>query len=243
MLCRRHGLPDDPSAPAPHHSFPSRHRARDVACPSDLVYPMFFHAALTEPRAIKTMPGIFQLPVSHAARRPKSSSSAASSRPSCLACQDERRDGLERARPGRARAAGRQRDEKRRAGAGRDDRRLRGRVHRPRPLRHPVRRVATAILDVDNDRTRLPLLADQMAVMPRRAPARTSIAPSGMMDGMRRARSAQGARRERGSRRSSHPELRRQVRERVLRPVPRGGRLRAPVRRPGRLPDGPGQRA
>ncbi len=39
--------------------------------PSDFVYPMFFHAALTEPRAIKTMPGIFQLPVSHAAAQAK----------------------------------------------------------------------------------------------------------------------------------------------------------------------------
>jgi len=39
--------------------------------PSDLVYPMFFHAALEEPRAIKTMPGIFQLPISHAAAQAK----------------------------------------------------------------------------------------------------------------------------------------------------------------------------
>ncbi len=39
--------------------------------PSDFVYPMFFHGALTEPRAIKTMPGIFQLPVSHAAAQAK----------------------------------------------------------------------------------------------------------------------------------------------------------------------------
>jgi len=35
--------------------------------PSDFVYPMFFHAGITEPRAIRTMPGVFQLPVSHAA--------------------------------------------------------------------------------------------------------------------------------------------------------------------------------
>jgi porphobilinogen synthase len=35
--------------------------------PTDLVYPMFFHAGLSEPRAIETMPGIFQLPVSAAA--------------------------------------------------------------------------------------------------------------------------------------------------------------------------------
>jgi porphobilinogen synthase len=35
--------------------------------PSDFVYPMFFHAGLTEPRPIATMPGISQLPVSAAA--------------------------------------------------------------------------------------------------------------------------------------------------------------------------------
>jgi porphobilinogen synthase len=39
--------------------------------PSDFVYPMFFHAGLTEPRAIATMPGIFQLPVSAAAAQAK----------------------------------------------------------------------------------------------------------------------------------------------------------------------------
>jgi porphobilinogen synthase len=39
--------------------------------PSDLVYPMFFHAGLTEPRPIATMPGISQLPVSAAAAQAK----------------------------------------------------------------------------------------------------------------------------------------------------------------------------
>jgi porphobilinogen synthase len=39
--------------------------------PSDFVYPLFFHAGLTEPRPIKTMPGVFQLPVSHAAAQAK----------------------------------------------------------------------------------------------------------------------------------------------------------------------------
>ncbi|MEI7892224.1 MAG: porphobilinogen synthase [Myxococcales bacterium] len=37
--------------------------------PGDLVYPLFFNAALDEPRAIGTMPGIFQLPVSAAAEQ------------------------------------------------------------------------------------------------------------------------------------------------------------------------------
>jgi len=39
--------------------------------PSDLVYPMFFHAGITEPRPIRTMPGISQLPVSAAAAQAK----------------------------------------------------------------------------------------------------------------------------------------------------------------------------
>ena len=39
--------------------------------PSDFVYPIFFHAGIDEPRAIKTMPGIFQLPVSHAGAQAK----------------------------------------------------------------------------------------------------------------------------------------------------------------------------
>ncbi len=32
----------------------------------DLVYPMFFHAGLTEPRPVTSMPGVSQLPVGHA---------------------------------------------------------------------------------------------------------------------------------------------------------------------------------
>jgi porphobilinogen synthase len=34
--------------------------------PGDLIYPMFFHAGLTEPRPIASMPGVSQHPVSHA---------------------------------------------------------------------------------------------------------------------------------------------------------------------------------
>ena len=64
------------------------------------------------------------------------------------------------------------------------------------------------------------------------------VAPSGMMDGMVGAIRA-GARRG-GLRRDADHVLRRQVRVGLLRPVPRGGRQRAAVRRPARLPDGPG---
>ena len=50
------------------------------------------------------------------------------------------------------------------------------------------------------------------------------------------------AARQRGPQRAADHRLQRQVRLRLLRPVPRGGRVDARVRRPPRLPDGPGQR-
>ena len=64
----------------------------------------------------------------------------------------------------------------------------------------------------------------------------TSCAPSDMMDG-RVGRDPARPRRGRPPR-NPHPELRLEVRLRLLRPFPRGGRLRAPVRRPQDLPDG-----
>jgi porphobilinogen synthase len=39
--------------------------------PSDFVYPMFFSATADSPRPISTMPGVFQLPVSHAREQAK----------------------------------------------------------------------------------------------------------------------------------------------------------------------------
>ena len=66
------------------------------------------------------------------------------------------------------------------------------------------------------------------------------VAPSGMMDGM------VGAIRARldGAGFSHVPIMSyaAKVRQRLLRPVPRGGRKRPAVRRPPRLPDGPGRR-
>ena len=93
-------------------------------------------------------------------------------------------------------------------------------------------------MEVDNDAT-LEVLAE-MALVHARAGADV-VAPSDMMDGRVGAHPPR-ARRER-LRGDEHPVLRREVRELLLRPVPRGGRLRASVRRPRRLPDGPGQRA
>lgn len=45
-----------------------RNLVREVRLdPGDFVLPLFFHAALSEPRSIGTMPGIDQLPIDHAA--------------------------------------------------------------------------------------------------------------------------------------------------------------------------------
>ena len=75
---------------------------------------------------------------------------------------------------------------------------------------------------VDNDAT-LPLLA-RTAVSHARAGADV-IAPSDMMDG--RVGAIRARARRRGLRRPADPRLLRQVRLRLLRPVPRGGRLGA----------------
>ena len=90
---------------------------------------------------------------------------------------------------------------------------------------------------VDNDLT-LELLA-KTAISHARAGA-DAVAPSDMMDG-RVGRAARRARR-RGLQGPADRRLLREVRLRLLRAVPRGGRLGAGVRRPAQLPDGPGQR-
>ena len=107
------------------------------------------------------------------------------------------------------------------------------RVHRPRPLRPAPRR-----------RQRRQRRHDR-ALRPRRRrarprPAPTSSRPSAMMDG-------QVARDPRRARRGGPPGhgdhgLRGEDRLGVLRPVPRRRGLHAQLRRPARLPDGPGER-
>src|SRR5689334_22771305 len=42
--------------------------------PGDLIYPIFFSASLTEPRAVSTMPGVFQQPISAAAAEARAAS-------------------------------------------------------------------------------------------------------------------------------------------------------------------------
>ena len=91
---------------------------------------------------------------------------------------------------------------------------------------------------VDNDQT-LELLA-RTALSQAEAGA-DAVAPSDMMDG-RVGRAARCARRPR-SIRDPADRLQREVRVRVLRPVPRGRRLGPAAGRPPGLPDGSGERA
>ena len=109
-----------------------------------------------------------------------------------------------------------------------------GRVHRPRPLRRA--RSDDRRRGQRRDARAVP--ADRASRRPRRASPWSG--PSGMMDGQVAAiRDALDAA---GSRRRRHRGLRREVRERAVRAVPRRGGVRAAVRRSRRLPDGPGQR-
>ena len=91
---------------------------------------------------------------------------------------------------------------------------------------------------VDNDQT-VELLA-RTAVSQAEAGA-DAVAPSDMMDG--RVGALRAALDDRGLDRDAADRLLRQVRVRLLRPVPRRGRLRAAVRRSQGLPDGSRQRA
>ena len=91
---------------------------------------------------------------------------------------------------------------------------------------------------VDNDVT-LELLA-KTAISHAEAGA-DAVAPSDMMDGRVAAIRAQLD--SEGHTRAADRRLQREVRVRLLRPVPRGRRFGARVRRPARVPDGPGQRA
>ena len=110
------------------------------------------------------------------------------------------------------------------------------RVHRPRPLRRRCAR-STAGTDVDNDAT-LPLLAEQ-CVSHARAGA-DMIAPSGMMDGMvaaiRTGLDAAGF---------THVPIMSYAAKYAsgfYGPFRDAAEVAAAVRRPQRLPDGPGQR-
>ena len=116
------------------------------------------------------------------------------------------------------------------AGPRRDHRRVPVRVHGPRPLRDRGGR----------RRRERPLGRASRCggALPRARRRRHRRALR--HDGRARRRDPQRARRAR-LRGRRDPLLCRQVRERLLRAVPRGGRERAGVRRPALLPDGPAQ--
>ena len=110
---------------------------------------------------------------------------------------------------------------------GRHERRLPRRIHRPRPLRRPGRHGY-----VDNDATLEIYGADGRGPGRSRRPRARPLRHDGRPD--RRDPAGPGRSRARQHRRGG---LRRQVRVRVLRPVPRGRRLAAHGR-PAHLPDG-----
>ena len=119
------------------------------------------------------------------------------------------------------------------AGAAPHDRRLPLRVHRPRALR---RACATA-----SRQRRHAARCSPPRRWRTREPAPTSSRPSDMMDG----RVAAHPRARSTRRASAHLPIMSYAAKfasALLRAVPRGGRVDAAVRRPARLPDGPGER-
>jgi hypothetical protein len=143
----------------------------------------------------------------------------------------EGRAGLGRGSRRRHRAACDPGDRRRRPVALRDHRRLPLRVHVPWPLRAPdgLRRSSGGRQRPE------PRAPREHGGLPRRAGA-SIVAPSDMMDGPRRG-DPRRPRRER-VRAGFDPRLLGEVRERLLRSLPRRRRERAGVRRSPRLPDG-----
>ena len=123
----------------------------------------------------------------------------------------------------------------------------RGEGHRARPPRHH-RRVPLRVHDhghcgVVEDGERAERSRRSSCSRARRLARRGRRRHGGAVrhDGRARGRDPRGARRGELSGDADHGLLG-EVRLGVLRAVPRGGGLRAPVRRPARLPDGPRQR-
>ena len=167
-------------------------------------------------------------------RRPARPPRSASPRCCCSASRTHKdEEGTRRLRRRGHRPARHARDQGRAPRPARHDRRLPVRVHRATATAGccaPTARSTT---------TRRVELIARTAVSQARAGADV-VAPSDMMDGRDR-RDPRRARRG-GPRRHADRRLQREVRVRLLRPVPRGRRLDAGVRRPPRLPDGSGQR-
>ena len=143
-------------------------------------------------------------------------------------CARLRGIGRGRDRPGRVPA-----DPRARAAARDDRRHVPVRVHRPRPLR-PAR----------GRRRRRQRRRARPARRDRREPgARRRRHRRAERDDGRPGRGDPRGARRRGLRADRDHGLRLEARLGLLRPVPRGGRQRAGLRRPARLPDGPRQRS
>ena len=186
--------------------------------PDDLVLPLFVCPGEGVAKPISSMPGVFQHSVDQLVETAREAF-AEGIRAVLLFGIPEHKD-ARAAPPGRRTASSSApcaRSSRRGAGPGQDRRRLLLRVHRPRPLRRarrPTRWTTTR---------RSPNLARQ-AVSLAEAGA-DIVAPSDMMDG--RVGAIRTGARRRGLRRDADPRLRGQVRQRLLRPVPRGRRVGA----------------
>ena len=198
--------------------------------------PLFVEHGLDRRTPIAAMPGIDRLSISARRRGGRRGRRASASPPCC--CSGSRRPRTRRA-PARGttrascssptRAIKEAHPELRR-----DHRRVPVRVHEPRPLRRPARRTAPSTTTPRSSCSRAPRSSQARA-------GADVVAPSDMMDG----RVGCDPRRARRGRLRRHADRRLlgEVRLRLLRPVPRGRGLDAGLRRPPRLPDGPGQRA
>ena len=207
--------------------------AETAVRPSQLVLPLFVREGLAEPHPIASMPGVVQhsrsslLKAAHEAATPGSRRRDAVRHPGV-----QGRRGLGGDRPGRRPQPGHHR----RGGRGRrrahgDERPVPRRVHRPRALRpadpRRARRQRPHARGVRRD-----------GPGPRRRRRRHGRPQRD--DGRSGGGGPRGPRRRRAAGRGD-PGVLRQVRLRLLRPVPRGRRLVAD-RRPAYLPAGPRQR-
>ena len=229
------GLPPDPPAP------PARHPRAARAGPRDAAASRRPGAARCSSRTASTGASRSRrCRASTGCRSPTRSPRPARRRRSgfppccCSACRPQK-DELRQRRLGRRgdRPARHPGDQGGPSGPAGDHRRVPVRVHQPRPLWRRPRPTAASTT------TRSLELLARTAVSQARAGA-DLIAPE-RHDGRPRRRDPHRARRRR-LHRHPDPRLLGEVRLRVLRPVPRGGRLGPGLRRPPRLSDGPGQR-
>ena len=215
---RTDAFPADSDAPAPRHPA-LRGLVRETRSqPADLVYPMFVAPALDGREPIGSMPGIDQLSIAQRSRR--RAGRRAGVRPcSCSAFPATRTTtGSRRVRRGGHRPAGGRARSRTPPPTARHHRRLPVRVHRATATAASCAPTAS----VDNDAT-LELLA-RTAVSHAQAGA-DMVAPSDMMDG--RVGAIRAALDAEGFATSPIMAYAAKYASRVLRPVPRGRRLRA----------------